>query len=96
MMLPARRPEIILRGHYLPTTTLDTYLSVKKSLVLDGLLKNGDFGSSGFISDSGGEVELLPPEELEVLTANHERLRNELQAMREAFERQTKGRSLSD
>jgi hypothetical protein len=60
-----RRPEIILRGHYLPTTTFD-------------------FGSSGFISDSDGEVELLPPEELEVLTASHERVRNELQAMREA------------
>jgi RNA polymerase II elongation factor ELL len=88
-----------LRTRY--NTTYLEYLTVIQRLLvqkgrLDGLLKSGSFDSSGSISDSDGDVELLPPEELEVLSANHKRLRNELQTMRDAFERQNKGTSLSD
>jgi len=59
---------------------------------LESLLKTGDFNS---ISDSEADSELLPPEELEVLTTDHKRLCNELQAIRVAFGCRTEATTLS-
>lgn len=88
-----------LRARY-NATYLEHLMVMQKLLVqkgrLESLLKNGDVDSSGTISDSEGDVELLPPEELEALSANHKRLLNELQAIQEAFSRRRKGETLSD
>ena len=77
-----------LRARY--NTTYVEYLSVMQKLLvqkgrLESFLKRDDF------SDSEGDSELLPPEELEVLTSNHKRLCNELQAIRDTFGCRTKG-----
>jgi len=79
------------------------YLDVMQRLLvqkgrLDNLLKSSDMESSGSITDSEGDVELLSPEDLETLSAKHKRLRNELQAIQQAFERKVpvKGEPMSD
>jgi len=88
-----------LRARY-NATYLEHLMVMQKLLVqkgrLESLLKNGDLDSSGTVSDTEGDVELLPPEELEVLSANHKRLVDELQAIQEAFNRRNKGEALSD
>jgi RNA polymerase II elongation factor ELL len=87
-------PSDDLRARY-NTTSLEHLSVVQKLLVqkgrLDSLLKSGDLDSFGSISDSEGDVELLSPEELEVLTANRKRLHNELRAIWEAFNHRIKG-----
>lgn len=90
-----------LRARY--NTKYLEYLDVMQRLLvqkgrLDNLLKTGDMESSGSITDSEGDVELLSPEELETLSANHKRLRNELQAIQQAFDRKVlvKGEPMSD
>lgn len=73
-------------------STYMEYLSAMQKVLaqkreLESLLKNGDFDSSGYISDPEGGVELLPPEELEILVANHKQLHSDLQAVQDTFGR---------
>jgi len=90
-----------LRARY--NTKYLEYLNVMQQLLvqkgrLDNLLKSSDMESSGSITDSEADVELLPPEDLETLAASHKRLRNELQAIQQAFDRRVpvKGEPMSD
>jgi RNA polymerase II elongation factor ELL len=86
-----------LRTRY-HTKYLEHLAVMQKLLVqrgrVDALLKNGALDNSGSVTDSEGE--LLPPEELEVLSADNKRIVSELQALQEAFDRRIKGDSSSD
>ena len=95
----ALSPNDNLRASY--TTGYVEHLSMMQKLLvqkgrLESLLKNGELDSSGTISEPEGDVELLPPEELEKLSASHTRLLNELQAIQEVYNRRSKGEPLSD
>jgi RNA polymerase II elongation factor ELL len=82
-----------LRARY-NTSYLEYLTSLQRLMVqkgkLDTMLKSNDLGSSGSITDSEGDIELMDAEELAQLTSTHKKLREELQSIQVAFERTTK------
>lgn len=82
-----------LRARY--TTSYLEYLTSLQQLMvqkgkLDTMLKSNDLGSSGSITDSEGDIELMDPDELAQLTSTHKKLREELESIQVAFERTAK------
>ena len=77
-----------LRERY--STTYVEYLTSLQKLVMqrrkvDQMLKTGDSGSAGSFTDSEGEVELLHPEELARLAADHRKRHEELVSIQQMF-----------
>ncbi len=88
-----------LRSRY--NTKYVEYLSVMQQLVvqkgkLDGMLKSVDLDSSGTITDSEGDVELLSFEDLESLTVDYNRLHDELEGIKKLFDDKVKEELTSD
>jgi RNA polymerase II elongation factor ELL len=91
--------RVSLRSRY--NTKYVEYLSVMQQLVvqrgkLDSMLKSADLDSSGTITDSEGDVELLPFEELESLTVGYKRLHDELEGIKLLFDDKVKEEPTSD
>lgn len=91
--------RVSLRSRY--NTKYVEYLSVMQRLVvqrgkLDSMLKSTDLDSSGTITDSEGDVELLSFEELESLTMGYKKLHDELEGIKQLFDDKVKEEPTSD
>jgi len=60
---------------------------VMQRRMIDQMLKTGDSGSADSVTDSDGEVELLHPEELARLAADHKKRHEELVSIQQMFEK---------
>ncbi|TFK44650.1 hypothetical protein BDQ12DRAFT_673329 [Crucibulum laeve] len=88
-----------LRARY--STSYMKYLSTFQQMVtqrtrIEGLLKNVDRGSTGSITDSDGDIELLDADELEKLSSEHRRLEEELETIQRLFSKSAKSEALLD
>jgi RNA polymerase II elongation factor ELL len=61
---------------------------------IDSLLKNNELRSTGSITDSDGDVELMDQEELASLAAEHRKLHDELETIQHIFTKPQKGLSI--
>ncbi|KAF8813583.1 hypothetical protein BYT27DRAFT_7083347 [Phlegmacium glaucopus] len=79
-----------LRARY-STAYLEYLTSLQKLLMqrrmIDQMLKTSDSGSMDSVTDSDGEVELLHPEELARLAADHKKRHEELVSIQQMFEK---------
>lgn len=79
-----------LRARY-NTAYLEYLTSLQKLVmqrqIVDRMLKTSDSGSVGSVTDSDGEVELLHPEELAQLAADHRKRHEELASIQQMFEK---------
>jgi RNA polymerase II elongation factor ELL len=55
--------------------------------MVDQMLKTSDSGSGDSVTDSDGDVELLHPEELARLAADHRQRHEELVSIQQMFEK---------